>query len=358
MRRNSSNEAGHYGRHAYRSDQLPRQKLPPPGANPAVPWFNQQVDRKLPWGGTRDVAPQSIRRRHRPESLRRREGNPRPFGDMESHQKIDHECYRHATAALRTRLLLLVSGFGHPILMVILAVPVFLTFLLSWYHEDDGTGPISALINFSPLLATVYGPLSACNLIPKVLFKLFPNWLIKPDKGPKWEFNRRTGLVTVYHYDRRGVWGRSGEPDEEVAPFYEFDACLTQEVIYPGGTVHTLYLVNRYHPIVLAVGELIGKTTPEECYALWDMLQNFMDTSRPLPDIPLWEEHRPHDPVTAEHDRRTRRPPCYWRDMDKATWQRHNEAMGLEVLRLGTPARPDIMRRSWSYQPRHRPRHA
>jgi hypothetical protein len=356
MGSNPSDSASYYGRHAYNAAKLPQQKRPAPGANSALPWFNQKADRKLPWGNTRDIAPQSYRTDYSPETLREFEREPGRFGNLEFHQRIDHERYRHATAALRTRILLLINAFGHPMLMAIITVPVFLTFLLSWYHEDDGTGLISALINFWPLLATVYGPLIACNVIPRLLLKLFPNWLIKPDKGPKWEFNRRTGLVTVYHYDRKGTWGKTGKPEEEVAPFYEFDAQLTNEVIYPGGTVHTLYLVNRYHPIVIPVGNLIGKTSPEECYALWDMLQNFMDTSRPLPDIPLWEEHRPNDPVTAEHDRQTRRPPRYWRDMDKETWKQKNKEMGLQVLRLTTPGRPDIMQKSWTYQPRYRKR--
>jgi hypothetical protein len=358
MANNSSDSASYYGRYAYNAAKLPQQKRPVPGPNSALPWFNQKADRKLPWGATRDVAPQIIRHRHRPEFLRRREKNPKPFGNIESHQKIDHQQYRHATAALRTQLLLLLSGFGHPFIMIFMIFPLLLGLAghFSLSSADESLG--QTLIGFLPVLAIFMGPLLACNLIPRILFKLFPNWLIKPDKGPKWEFNRRTGLVTVYHYDRKGTWGKTGKPEEETAPFYEFDACLTNEVIYPGGTVHTLYLVNRYHPIVIPVGNLIGKTSPEECYALWDMLQNFMDTSRPLPDIPLWEEHRPNDPVTAEHDRQTQRPPRYWRDMDKETWKQKNEEMGLDVLRLTTPGRPDIMRKSWIYQPRYKKRRA
>jgi hypothetical protein len=160
----------------------------------------------------------------------------------------------------------------------------------------------------------------------------------------------------VFHYDKNGPWGKTGQPEEETAPFYEFDAYTSNELIHGGGVVHTLYLAHRYRNTLIPIGTLIGKTNPEECYALWDMFQNFMDTSRPLPDIPLWEEHRHNDPVTAEHDRRTNRPPRYWRDMDNETWKQKNDEMALQVLRLNTPGRLDIMRNSWVSSPRPRPR--
>jgi hypothetical protein len=348
--------SGYYDPKAYDSEQLPLQKRPAPGANPAQPWFNQKADRKLPWGHTEDVVPQIIRRRNRPEMLRKFEKNPTPFGDLQSHQRIDHECYRHATAALRTRILLFFSAFGHPILIGIVSIPMLIAVGIAYYHKPSSTDHVDYFIEILWALSWVFAPLIACNLIPTALFKLFPRQLIKPDKGPLWELNRRTGLVTVFHYDKKGVWGKTGQPEEESAPFYEFDAYTSNELIHGGGVVHTLYLVHRYRNILIPIGTLIGKTNPEECYALWDMFQNFMDTSRPLPDIPLWEEHRANDPVTAEHDRQTNRPPRYWRDMDNDTWKQKNDEMALQVLRLNTPGRLDIMRNSWVSSPRPRPR--
>jgi len=346
--------SGYYGPKAYNSEHLPQQKRPAPGANPALPWFNRKADRKLPWGHTEDVAPQIVRRRNRPEMLRKFEKNPMPFGDLQTHQRIDHECYRHATAALRTRILLFFSAFGHPILIGIVSIPMLIAVGIAYYHKPSSTSHIDYFIEVLWALSWVFVPLVACNLIPTALFKLFPRWLIKPDKGPLWEFNRRTGLVTVFHYDKKGTWGKTGQPDKETAPFYEFDAYTSNELIHGGGVVHTLYLAHRYGTILIPIGTLIGKTSPEECYALWDMFQNFMDTSRPLPDIPLWEEHRPNDPVTAEHDRKTHRPARYWRNMDNDTWKQKNEEMGIQVLRLNTPGRLDSMRNSWTYSPRPR----
>lgn len=341
--------SGYYGSKAYNAEHLPQQKRPVPGANPALPWFNQKADRKLPWGQTEDVVPQIIRRRNRPEMLRKFEKNPMPFGDLQSHQRIDHERYRHATAALRTRILLFFNAFGHPILIGIVSAPMLLAVGIAYYHKPGSTNHVEYFIEILWALSWVFVPLITCNLIPTILFKLFPRQLIKPAKGPLWELNRRTGLVTVFHYDKKGTWGKTGQPEEEIAPFYEFDAYTSNELIHGGGVVHTLYLAHRYRNILIPIGTLIGKTNPEECYALWDMFQNFMDTSRPLPDIPLWEEHRANDPVTAEHDQQTQRPPRYWRDMDNDTWKEKNDEMAIQVLRLNTPGRLDIMRKSWTY---------
>ncbi|WP_275289096.1 hypothetical protein [Halomonas elongata] len=60
------------------------------------------------------------------------------------------------------------------------------------------------------------------------------------------------------------------------------------------------------------------------------MLQRYMDVSQPLPDVPRLEPFRYRDPVTAEHDRQTRRDPRYWRDLDIEAWK---EREGAELLK-------------------------
>src|SRR5690554_1189524 len=223
--------SGYYGPEAYNSEHLPQQKRPAPGANPALPWFNQKADRKLPWGHTKDVAPQSYRADYSPAMLRRFEREPNNFANIDFHQRIDHERYRHATAALRTRILLFFNAFGNPVVIAFMMFPLALGFA-GHIHIRPKSEPFEAtLLAFLPILATFLGPLIACNLIPTALFKLFPRQLIKPDKGPLWELNRRTGLVTVYHYDKNGTWGKTGQPEEETAPFYEFDAYTSNEQI-------------------------------------------------------------------------------------------------------------------------------
>ncbi|RHW19531.1 hypothetical protein C2846_18350, partial [Pseudomonas jilinensis] len=58
----------------------------------------------------------------------------------------------------------------------------------------------------------------AWSLASLVIHK-FPRLWAKPGKGPKWELNRRTGMITVFKY-------RRGEVIEQRAPFHEFDAYI------------------------------------------------------------------------------------------------------------------------------------
>ncbi len=45
----------------------------------------------------------------------------------------------------------------------------------------------------------------------------------------------------------------------------------------------------------------------------WCYLKQFMDISRPLPDIPEHEPTRHLDPTTKKYDEQTGRDPFYWR---------------------------------------------
>lgn len=342
----------YYGPLAYRSDQIPTvtRKV----NDLARPWFNRKFDMRLPWGGAENVVPGVLRERYTPEELRKSEANPKPFGDVKSHQQINQEQYRHATAALRTRILVLLSFFGHKYILAFISFPILVSVVVACVHKPSNVALSAYSLEVLSAISWIYTPFLTCWAIPTLLLKYFPKFWIKPSKGPKWELNRRTGLVTQFIYDKKGHWGQTGKPEERVAPFYEFDAYLTNEMIPPGQVVHTLYLAHRHEDILLPIGSLIGKTSGPECFALWDMFQNFMDTSRPLPDIPLWEEFRPLDPVTAEHDRATNRPPRYWRDMDDDTWKQKNEEFGYKVLKLNTISRPNQMRRKVKYERRKR----
>ncbi|MCQ2028242.1 hypothetical protein [Stutzerimonas zhaodongensis] len=48
----------------------------------------------------------------------------------------------------------------------------------------------------------------------------------KPSRGPLWELNRRTGLVTLFDYDNYSEYKKNGTIGEITAPFHEFDAYL------------------------------------------------------------------------------------------------------------------------------------
>lgn len=47
-----------------------------------------------------------------------------------------------------------------------------------------------------------------------------------------------------------------------------------------------------------------------------------MDVDQPLPDLPILEQSRHLDPVTAAYDKTQNRPERRWRDMDVKAWRR------------------------------------
>jgi len=127
------------------------------------------------------------------------------------------------------------------------------------------------------------------------------------------EFNRQTGMVTIARRFRKPF----------VAPFYEFDATMEFRPGPHGSGGMALWLHHRYADCEIFLGGKLHPLgfTPEEAMAFWDCLQSYMDTSQPLPELPVLEQFRHLDPVTAEHDRQSKRDPRRWRDMPYRAWE-------------------------------------
>ncbi|MFS2196849.1 hypothetical protein ACCD02_32550, partial [Pseudomonas sp. Pseusp88] len=62
-----------------------------------------------------------------------------------------------------------------------------------------------------------------CGLIGHIVVEYFPRIWLRAPKGPLWELNRRTGLVTIFDYKN---FKKTGKIGEFTAPFYEFDAYI------------------------------------------------------------------------------------------------------------------------------------
>lgn len=104
------------------------------------------------------------------------------------------------------------------------------------------------------------------------------------------------------------------------APFIEFDPYI-ESVVQRGGVYYRLMLVHRYTGKTFTKINLTGlSATQPEVFALWDVLQRFMDVTQPLPDMPRLEPFRHLDPLTAAHDQETARPARFWRDLDLKAW--------------------------------------
>lgn len=127
-------------------------------------------------------------------------------------------------------------------------------------------------------------------------------------------FNRRDGMVRIGRRFRRPF----------VAPFYEFDPIMQLQVTPHGGHDYVLWLYHRYTGTKVCLGMKMHSLGLDKAnlFAFWDTLQRYMDVEQPLPDLPVLEQRRHLDPVTATHDSATGRPERYWRDLSVDTWKR------------------------------------
>lgn len=163
-------------------------------------------------------------------------------------------------------------------------------------------------------------------------------------------------LLLVHLTDKRqranptGLYRREGivriKEGKEVfeAPFIEFDAYLVHTPSGRGGRYFNLVLQHRYSKHQLWVkGLLTDAMDQKEVYAYWDMLQQYMDVTRPLPDVPIFEPFRSRDPVTAEWDQRTGRDPFKWRKISPESWRKNHEQTYRDRLRSTNFHHPCIL---------------
>ena len=141
-------------------------------------------------------------------------------------------------------------------------------------------------------------------------------------------FNRRTGLVTLPmpnlkklapHFppeSERNYFVRYDLANDKVDfRFDELDGYIRYETTPAGGVFWQLTLGHRVRN---------GGVEPPDAQAshkanvfqIWELLQHFMDISKPLPETATLEPVRHLDPVTAAYDKKTGRPAHFWRDMD------------------------------------------
>lgn len=311
--------------------------------------------RRLPWGNTQEVVPsafmqpepKSLRfweteRERKAELVAKGEYKPAPLEHIDFHDRCDHEHYRHAPWARRAHFWLYLATFGKGGFFLFIFLGVWVA-LFETFRADRNYVHVF-FEAFGSIFYTASLPcLLAWGLASLVIHK-FPRLWAKPAKGPKWELNRRTGMITVFEYKR-------GEVIEHRAPFHEFDAYINTTTDRQGLLMNVLNLEHRYSDITIRFGDLQPPSpTVSQPMALWDFIQNYMDTSRPLPDAPLFEEHRRNDPTTVEHDKATGRNPRYWIDMDDETFKQVEHEMLGRVDRISTLTRPNLMAQFVDYK--------
>ena len=117
-------------------------------------------------------------------------------------------------------------------------------------------------------------------------------------------FDRKTGLVSE----------GEGEPTpQNTVLFYECDPYIVSVQRKKGSPV--LYRLGFRPRTMARLPEpwiVHQADNPEDIYVMWHFIQMYMDTARPLPDIPALELYRSQDPRTQKYDQRHHRDPEYW----------------------------------------------
>ena len=336
----------YYAHDAFNPSRIPKQEDALPRS-----FLHKMTGSRLPWGSTKEVAPIRIMEDPTPENMRfwedqKRKKNemkangtyvPRPLEHLELHFKHDHEVIRHAQLPFRSQFWLFLKDGGK--WLTIMLIPILiLTHLTIMYSSGETALEFTSDLSFYSWAIGV--PLT-CWAIGHIVINNFPKFWFRPPAGPLWELNRRTGLLKIFNYKN---FKSQGKIEEVEAPFYEFDAYIITSPDRQGIPMNGLSLAHRYRDIGINFNDLIApdNTTQQPC-ALWDFLQNFMDISRPLPDIPAHEPYRHLDPVTASEDKKIGRKARYWIDMENDIFNTKVKEMLARIDTIDTFSRQNIM---------------
>src|SRR5690606_33741744 len=195
---------GSYLSTAYSSKSLEHQR-----ALGSRSWFKRWSGRRLPWGNTQPLVPEIFmtpgpdamrvveqQKLEKEEKLAKGTYKSAPFEHVDFHDRCDHEHYRHAPWSARTRFWIYVATFGKGGFFIFLFTGTVVALLDGF---DSNTSFIRDFWD-SLQFFTIY-TLLPCALvwgIASLVIHRFPRLWAKPGKGPKWELNRRTGMITVF----------------------------------------------------------------------------------------------------------------------------------------------------------------
>lgn len=230
---------------------------------------------------------------------------------------INGESIRYATLP-KSSWALLWMQYGGRFAFLMLFPLYLLVILFGWLQVHENPRLMSLFLGGAiDTILFLFVPLLLCWGTGWLLEKKFPHFIYRAPKGPQWELNRRTGLVTLFHNPAKEQAGQV----RAQAPFHEWDGYLLSLPDRQGNLWHRLVLVHKTQEWALPLNQLVAATTNrEDVLAYWDLIRQYMDVSKPLPDIPLFESYRALDPTTHAYDDKIGRAPRYWRDMDDETY--------------------------------------
>ncbi|GLQ74131.1 hypothetical protein GCM10007932_34920 [Vibrio penaeicida] len=192
---------------------------------------------------------------------------------------------------------------------VIFFVPISFFISLGAFFVHPFNDALEVFVHLNTMSALyVLMPFGSTWFFLWLLFEKFPASLAHKLVRKKHELNRQTGMVSLYGNDEDVIYSH---------PFVEFDCRLFSSTNQYGHLSFGIALVHRYcdYSQHVTIGEMIGSTHPDDHKRLWNVIQQYMDVSQPLPDLPLLEAFRSKDPTTAAYDKEIGRDPKYWRSM-------------------------------------------
>jgi hypothetical protein len=184
---------------------------------------------------------------------------------------------------------------GGALSSLILVVPAFavVAFLYDFVYQTFPTG----------LIKTFKEIMLPLGIISFIVFNICNQILIRihDDEGG-YIFERTSGKI---------YWRKS---ETETIEMY-FKDCVPyiscSHTATGTGETHDGDLYNRK----LRKSIPISVRSYRDAVLTWNFLLNYMDTSKPLPDLPEFEQVRHLDPTTKAYDKKTGRDPNYWRKM-------------------------------------------
>ncbi|WP_386080094.1 hypothetical protein ACFIOZ_17795 [Vreelandella sp. F11] len=245
--------------------------------------------------------------------------SPRPKGYQQYPIRMDEECLRYSSQTKLGFIFGVVRALGMVGFFLALFA-AFVSVVAIFFASQSPQSNFNYNEMLSDLIPVYIYILGVCLLMwggVRLIYRSFPNFAAGFQPGPMWELNRRTGMVTVFANSAKKstAWKVAYE-----LPFHEFDCYLQSSPTSQGIAQYNLSLVHYSVEAHVALVGMFGVTSRLDQLAAWDMVQHYMDTSQPLPDIPVFEMYRSLDPTTVEVDKETGRPPRFWRDMDDTTF--------------------------------------
>ncbi|AZR41415.1 hypothetical protein [Marinobacter salarius] len=243
---------------------------------------------------------------------------------------IDQESIRYATLPSSSWRWLIVKAFAKFLSTIGALVFTIICISMLITVEDDWRSLLQEF--YIPVMFYGGGTSVLIWGIISLIERLFPRWIYKDPQGPLWEFNRRTGLVTAFRNPKKK---RDAGQVAWQSPFSEFDGYVHSGPTHQGLPLYYGAMVHRYREEALTLTAFQAASANDEDHkALWNFWLQYMDSTAPLPDIPLFEPHRHKDPVTAEHDKATGRHSRYWRDMDEVTYKQKTDEIYKKCLKV------------------------